>query len=112
MSGKEYYRSSYVRQQSTGIEQVNTAVSQMDETTQQIVALVEEASAASENMLEQASGMNQMMTCFNLDGSSSMLTPVKTAKVRKARPRVAAAGRRAAPAKNASTAKAGDWKEF
>lgn len=56
--------STSAQEQSDGIDQVNTAVSQMDETTQQNAALVEEASAASENMAEQASLMNELMDFF------------------------------------------------
>ena len=44
------------REQSSGIEQVNKAVMQMDETTQQNAALVEEAAAASQAIVEQAQG--------------------------------------------------------
>ena len=42
------------KEQSSGIEQVNKAVMQMDETTQQNAALVEQATAASEAMADQA----------------------------------------------------------
>ena len=59
--------SSSAQEQSDGIDQVNTAVAQMDETTQQNAALVEEASAASENMAEQAGLMNELMDFFTTD---------------------------------------------
>ena len=49
------------REQSSGIEQVNRAVMQMDEMTQQNAALVEEATAASQSMADQARDLNQMM---------------------------------------------------
>jgi methyl-accepting chemotaxis protein len=49
------------REQSSGIEQVNRAVMQMDELTQQNAALVEEATAASQAMAEQVRGLNQML---------------------------------------------------
>ncbi len=45
-------------EQSAGIEQVNKAVMQLDELTQQNAALVEQASAASQAMAEQARGLN------------------------------------------------------
>jgi len=67
--------SSSAQEQSDGIDQVNTAVSQMDETTQQNAALVEEASAASENMAEQAGLMNELMEFFTT-GESSHATVV------------------------------------
>jgi len=42
----------------------------MDEATQQNAALVEEASAASENMAEQAGLMNELMDFFTTDSSA------------------------------------------
>jgi len=57
-------------EQSSGIEQVNTAVAQMDEMTQQNAALVEEASAASENMAEQSRAMGNVVAFFRVDGSA------------------------------------------
>jgi methyl-accepting chemotaxis protein/PAS domain-containing protein len=53
-------------EQTTGIEQINQAISQMDEMTQQNAALVEEASAASEAMSEQASTMNRLVGFFKV----------------------------------------------
>ncbi|KZN38098.1 methyl-accepting chemotaxis protein [Pseudoalteromonas luteoviolacea] len=58
------------RQQSEGIVQVNSAVTQMDEMTQQNAALVEEASAAGQSMADQANNMNRTMDFFTLDKSS------------------------------------------
>jgi methyl-accepting chemotaxis protein len=53
-------------EQKTGIGQVNTAVSQMDQMTQQNAALVEEASAASSSMAEEAQAMNQLVSFFKI----------------------------------------------
>jgi len=53
-------------EQSQGIEQINQAITQLDEVTQQNAALVEEAAAASESMDEQAKGMNDMVGFFNV----------------------------------------------
>jgi methyl-accepting chemotaxis protein len=53
-------------EQSSGIEQVNKAVSQMDNMTQQNAALVEEATAAGEAMAEQARKLMQQMAFFTL----------------------------------------------
>ncbi len=52
-------------EQSTGIEQVNKAVTQMDQGTQQNAALVEQAAAASESMEEQSQGLLEQMEFFN-----------------------------------------------
>ncbi|SAL41025.1 methyl-accepting chemotaxis protein I [Caballeronia sordidicola] len=58
--------SSASQEQSTGIEQVNTAVTQMDEVTQQNAALVEEASAAAHALAEQASSLRDAVAVFKL----------------------------------------------
>jgi methyl-accepting chemotaxis protein len=54
-------------QQSSGIEQVNTAVAQMDEATQQNAALVEQAAAAAESLEEQAATLSETVDQFRLD---------------------------------------------
>jgi methyl-accepting chemotaxis protein len=51
-------------EQSAGIEQVNRAITQMDQTTQQNAALVEEAAAASESMEEQARKLSRLVEFF------------------------------------------------
>jgi methyl-accepting chemotaxis protein I, serine sensor receptor len=56
-------------EQSTGIEQVNQAVSQMDQVTQQNAALVEQASAAAHSMAEQAQALRAAVTVFKVDDS-------------------------------------------
>jgi hypothetical protein len=53
-------------EQSSGIEQVNKAVMQLDELTQQNAALVEEASAASQAMADQARGLNGAMQRYRV----------------------------------------------
>ncbi|MFA6121979.1 MAG: methyl-accepting chemotaxis protein [Sideroxydans sp.] len=57
-------------EQSQGIEQVNTAITQMDDVTQQNAALVEEAAAAAESMEEQARELAQLMSTFILAGET------------------------------------------
>jgi methyl-accepting chemotaxis protein len=54
------------REQSSGIEQVNRAVMQMDELTQQNAALVEEATNASRAMARKASELNETMTRYTV----------------------------------------------
>jgi methyl-accepting chemotaxis protein len=54
-------------EQSAGIEQVNRAIMQLDELTQQNAALVEEASAASLSMAEQARQLNVSMQHYKVD---------------------------------------------
>jgi methyl-accepting chemotaxis protein len=57
------------REQSSGIEQVNRAVMQMDELTQQNAALVEQATAASQAMAQQAGELNETMNRYHLDAT-------------------------------------------
>jgi len=70
------------REQSSGIEQVNRAVMQMDELTQQNAALVEEATAASQAMAEQVRGLNQMLDRYRvndmIEGAKSFGAPTAT----------------------------------
>ncbi len=54
------------QEQSTGIEQVNQTVVQMDETTQQNAALVEEAMAAARSLEEQAGQLDEAIAVFQL----------------------------------------------
>ncbi|MGC1460506.1 MAG: methyl-accepting chemotaxis protein [Steroidobacteraceae bacterium] len=66
------------QEQSSGIDQVNKAVMQLDATTQQNSALVEEASAASESMADQARGLAEMMDKYNV---SDEVVPARPAAV-------------------------------
>jgi len=54
-------------EQASGIDQVNNAVTQMDNMTQDNAALVEESAAASRSMQDQAANLSNMMEFFKLD---------------------------------------------
>ena len=54
-------------EQASGIDQVNRAIGQMDEVTQQNAALVEQAAAASKSMEEQSQQLKQQVGFFKLD---------------------------------------------
>jgi methyl-accepting chemotaxis protein len=58
--------SSASEDQGCGIEQVKVAVSQMVQVIQQNAALVEEAEAAAQSLLEQAARLNQMAPVFTV----------------------------------------------
>ncbi|MEG1116058.1 MAG: methyl-accepting chemotaxis protein, partial [Janthinobacterium sp.] len=109
-----------------GIEEVNQAIAQMDQMTQQNAALVEEAAAAAESMQEQAQKLADAVSIFKLDGESAAQAampasaPVVKAAARPA-PSVAANTRRLAktaqagsppPAKKLAAAGGDDWEEF
>jgi len=53
-------------EQSEGIDQVNLAITQMDEVTQQNAALVEEAAAASKSMQIQGDNLVKVVSVFKL----------------------------------------------
>ena len=55
-------------EQSLGIAQVNDAITQMDQVTQQNAALVEQAAAAAESMQEQSAKLADVVSVFKLDG--------------------------------------------
>ncbi|WP_371181337.1 methyl-accepting chemotaxis protein [Xanthomonas sacchari] len=67
-------------EQSSGIEQVNRTVAQLDEVTQRNAALVEEATAAARSMEEQAGGLAAAVAVFRIDsgragGSDGKVVP-------------------------------------
>ncbi|TAN68152.1 MAG: methyl-accepting chemotaxis protein [Methylobacter sp.] len=64
-------------EQASGIEQVNQAIGQMDEVTQQNAALVEQAAAAAESLEEQAQSLSVTVGRFTVDsGSHSFQLPI------------------------------------
>jgi myosin heavy subunit len=54
------------REQSQGIEEINNAITQMDETTQQNAALVEQAAAAAKSLQDQAGHLEELVNQFQL----------------------------------------------
>ncbi len=58
-------------EQTTGIEQINEAITQMDQVTQQNAALVEEAAAASASLQDQAESLAQTVGIFKLAGQQA-----------------------------------------
>jgi methyl-accepting chemotaxis protein len=58
------------QEQASGIDQVNKAVVQMDETTQQNAALVEEAAAASESIVEKAKQLSDVVAHYRVNSQT------------------------------------------
>jgi methyl-accepting chemotaxis protein len=103
-------------EQSSGIEQINLAITQMDEVTQQNAALVEEAAAAAGSLQDQAENLVKTVSVFKVERTQAVVnaparrsTPVAVAPTRAAkRPAIAMQ-----PAKLvANDASGGDWEEF
>ncbi|MCH8618089.1 methyl-accepting chemotaxis protein [Undibacterium sp. TS12] len=109
-------------EQSSGIDQINNAIIQMDQVTQQNAALVEEAAAAAGALQEQAANLSRVVGVFKLEqGQAAQSKPVVASRSdNKAvtRPaRLAGNANKAATVKalpkQRETVKAGDdWEEF
>ena len=107
-------------EQTAGIEQINQAITQMDDVTQQNAALVEQAAAAAEAMQQQATQLTEAVSFFKLAGGQ----PGSVAAPAKARPRgpaaavtrvaVAPVAKRPPARKPALAAPSGDsdWEQF
>ncbi|WP_082552004.1 methyl-accepting chemotaxis protein [Massilia sp. Root351] len=72
-------------EQSSGIEQINQAVAEMDTVTQQNAALVEQAAAAAESLQDQARTLEQAVSVFKLD-AGALRTAARSAPAAAARP--------------------------
>ena len=66
--------SSASQEQSDGIEQVNRAITLMDESTQQNAALVEQAAAAAQSLQDQAHTLTEVVSFFKLDAAGKGMT--------------------------------------
>ena len=113
------------QEQTAGIGQVQQAITQMDQVTQQNAALVEEAAAASESLQEQASKLAQTVSVFKLDGmlNTAIVQPSQVAAKPKMsvaqlhRQASAVAQRSSNPRQvtrlaSAETSGGSDWEEF
>jgi methyl-accepting chemotaxis protein len=67
-------------EQSDGIGQVNVAVTQLDQMTQQNAALVEESAAAAESLKDQASRLTEVIKIFRIDSTQAYSAPAAVAK--------------------------------
>ncbi len=83
------------REQSSGIEQVNRAVVQMDELTQQNAALVEQATAASQAMAAQVRELNEMLARYDVGEAQRGEAVSGRSPPESARPQIAAPRRAA-----------------
>lgn len=93
-------------EQTSGIEQVNQAIGQMDEVTQQNAALVEQAAAAAESLEEQAQNLSVIVGRFTVDNGSGgfhdsppVIPTVNKSSVPRAKPQL-------------QPVSDGDWEEF
>ena len=105
------------KEQSVGLGEVNTAVNQMDQVTQQNAAMVEESTAASAALAGEVERLRGRIQQFQL-GEVSPLSPVGPVAVSGAARPVASPARRmlakvaGAVGLAAGAASASDWEEF
>ncbi len=67
------------REQSIGLQEINTAVNSMDQGTQQNAAMVEETTAASHSLANEATALSHLMSQFKLGGEAPIQSrPVAT----------------------------------
>ena len=97
-------------EQTSGIEQINMAISQMDQVTQQNAALVEEAAAAAGSLQDQASALARVVSVFNVGDAHAPVVAKKPAAKPVARPAPAPAARKSP--RLAVAGGADDWEAF
>ena len=111
-------------EQTAGIEQINQAIAQMDQVTQQNAALVEEAAAASRSMQDQSATLAQVVSVFKLDGRQQAMIPAATpnpmtrmhaapaAPAKRISQQASATSRLAGSSRARVTSTQSDWEEF
>jgi len=62
------------REQATGLSEVNVAVNQMDQVTQQNAAMVEQATAASASLRTEATALERLIAMFRVSGAAGSST--------------------------------------
>lgn len=97
------------RQQSLGVDEVNVAVGQMDQVTQQNAAMVEQSTAASRGLAQEAADLVQLVARFDVGAK-----PTEGAAPAMIHPARRAPGKGAARKSNLATAPRDDidWQEF
>jgi len=93
-------------EQTSGIEQINMAVAQMDQVTQQNASLVEEAAAAAESLQGQAGKLAQLVSVFRLGGEAAAVP------ARRPAPAPSPATRLAAPKPRKAAVREEEWETF
>jgi methyl-accepting chemotaxis protein len=107
-------------EQSSGIDQINKAITQMDNVVQMNASLVEEATAAATSMAQQASGLASAVAVFRVDESAAAAGMAAAPAAEALMHYNAPAQRPASPPANVATRRepalaspeSDEWKEF
>ncbi|MBU6954273.1 chemotaxis protein [Hahella sp. HN01] len=105
---------SATEEQSSGIEQVNRAVMELDEITQQNAALAEETASSAESSLESVQQMVQLMSFFKVQGAGSSVSAqsTKPKSIKKSAQQVKPVAKTAARPQADKTQTDEDWEVF
>jgi methyl-accepting chemotaxis protein len=112
--------SAATQEQNDGIEQVHRAVTEMDQTTQQNAALVEQTAAAAATLRDQADKLEQVVSVFQIGATQVYAPPARPAATVSALPKPVQRARPAAPARpkpapqklKAASSSNDAWEEF
>ncbi|HWW71336.1 MAG TPA: methyl-accepting chemotaxis protein [Duganella sp.] len=118
--------SAATQEQNDGIAQVHQSITQMDETTQQNSALVEETAAAAQTLRDQADALERVVSAFTIGAQHASYTPpparsaahsAPVAKTVRPKPAVKAVAKPLAspapkPKTTAAATSSGEWEEF
>jgi methyl-accepting chemotaxis protein len=103
------------KEQATGLAEVNTAVNQMDQVTQQNAAMVEQSTAASRALAQEAQDLGRLVAKFNLGAGGPAPAATAAKRSNPAQRTVLAlktvGGRVLSPARKPEPANEG-WEEF
>ncbi|WFR94277.1 methyl-accepting chemotaxis protein [Rhizobium tumorigenes] len=106
------------REQSVGLQEINTAVNTMDQGTQQNAAMVEQSTAASHSLAREAASLNMLLARFNVGGEAVSAKPAVRSVSASSRPAPSPAralGRKVANAfggRASAAAESASWEEF
>jgi len=108
------------REQSTGLTEINTAIGQMDQATQQNAAMVEESTAASHSLASDAETLNRLISQFQIRGgngprvidAATAATPAKPSPAHGLMNKLAGAFNSPTTAKSKASGSSDKWEEF
>jgi methyl-accepting chemotaxis protein len=104
------------KEQATGLAEVNTAVNQMDQVTQQNAAMVEQSTAASHTLAQEAAELARLISRFDVGATSAGVTPLPRRAVaqaaQKALPAMKTTGGRNVSALRKPAPEVEGWEDF
>jgi methyl-accepting chemotaxis protein len=100
------------QEQATGLHQVNTAVNQMDQVTQQNAAMVEETTAASHSLAKETQELGRLLERFQIGANPGARIQHKPTAAPRPQLRTVATGGSAAVRKAAPAAATEKWQDF